>query len=216
MLLKQLKIATILLLLGIGGPFLTWHAVAGLIDNKGQAEPARVTGNTPAAAPATTRESQTPSPAVPHRLTGIVRIEGTGEPVNGAKLRIHVLDTFNTRRPIERLAESGVDGLFAVDVPTGVVRVEISEPPMGYYWIRRGTGWMDSFFMGPNEPGIHREYRVREGTVWEFRFKRGDKGKPVRGFVSTLDSGSRERCRPKMMIQVNCTSRCPTKLAMSS
>ena len=90
MLLNQLKIATILLLLGIVGPFMTWHAVAGLIDDKEQADLAHVAGNTPAAAPATTLKPQMPSPAIPHRLTGIVRIEGTGEPVNGAKLRIHV------------------------------------------------------------------------------------------------------------------------------
>ena len=51
---------------------------------------------------------------------------------------------------------------------------------------------MDSFFMGPDEPEIHKEYRVREGTVWEIRFTRGDERKPVRGFVSAFARESPE------------------------
>ena len=39
MLLNQLKIATVLLFLGFGGRYWAWNAVAGLIDDGGQAEP---------------------------------------------------------------------------------------------------------------------------------------------------------------------------------
>ena len=48
MLLNRLKVATVLLLLGFGGPYGAWHALAGLADDGGQVEPGQVAGKTPA------------------------------------------------------------------------------------------------------------------------------------------------------------------------
>ena len=187
MLLNQLKVATVLILLGIGGRYCAWNAVAGLIDDKGQADPAPVLGKPPAAARAPASKLHTIPPAGKYRLTGTVRVEETGEPVAGAKLQLHLGDISDYQSPTQRLIESGSDGLFAVDLPAGPVQVEIAEPPIGYYWVRRGPGWMDSFVLGPDEPAIHREYRVRKGTVWEFQFTRGAERKPAPGFVSGDD-----------------------------
>jgi RNA polymerase sigma factor (sigma-70 family) len=182
MLLNQLKVASVLLLLGIGGRYCAWNAFAGLIDDKGQAKP--VVAKTPAKAPVLAPNSQTIAPAGPYRLTGTVKLDRTGEPVAGAKLRIHLGDVFDFQGPGQRLVESGADGLFAVDIPAGPFQVSLAEAPIGYYWVRSRPGSVGSLFAGPEKPVIHGEYRVRKGTIWDFQFTRGAERKPFPGFVA--------------------------------
>ena len=47
MMLNQLKVAAVLLLLGIAGRYCAWNAFAGLIDDKGQADAGLVVGKHP-------------------------------------------------------------------------------------------------------------------------------------------------------------------------
>ncbi len=190
MLLNQLKVAAVVILLGIGGRFCAWNAVAGLIDDKAQNVVGEVGDKPAATAPAPASMLQTIPPEVTYRLSGAVRVEGTGDPVAGAKLRIH--HVFDFQSPTQRLIESGADGCFAVNLPAGSVQVEIAEAPVGYYWVRKGPGWMDSLRIGPDEPAVQREYRVRKGTVWDFQFIRGAQRKPAPVFLSALDISSRK------------------------
>ena len=88
-------------------------------------------------------------PAIPYRLIGTVRVEGTGEPVAGAKLRIHVGDVFDSQGPNQRLVESGADGAFAVDLPAGPFQVSHAVAPIGYYWAESRPGTMESLLAGP-------------------------------------------------------------------
>ncbi|HEX3449551.1 MAG TPA: carboxypeptidase regulatory-like domain-containing protein, partial [Isosphaeraceae bacterium] len=108
----------------------------------------------------------------------------TGEPVAGAKLQVHAGDIFEFPNPDHRIVESGADGLFAVDLPAGPIQVQLAEPPPGYYWVPSRPGSVDSLAVGALEPVVHREYRVRKGTIWDFRLTRGPERKPFLGFVS--------------------------------
>ena len=79
------------------------------------------------------------SPAVStYRLTGTVRIDGTGQPIAGAKLYVHTTDDlFSSGSKIQRLAESGVDGRFAVDLAAGTFQSTSLSPRAAI------TGWQE-------------------------------------------------------------------------
>jgi RNA polymerase sigma factor (sigma-70 family) len=203
MLLKQLKVAMVLVLLGIGGRYYAWNAVAGFVDEKAQADRGQVDGKVPAPAPASTPKPQATKPAVLYRLSGTVRVEGTDAPIAGAKLQIQTGDHFDFQGPVTRHIESGADGQFAVDLPTGQVQVHLAEPPGGYYWIPNRSVLYESLFVGPDQPAIHREYRVRQGTTWEFEFTRGADRKPAPGFVS----GRNARLGESLEAQADATGR---------
>jgi RNA polymerase sigma factor (sigma-70 family) len=122
MFLNQLKVVSFLMLFGIGSGYWVWHAVAAAGDDKAQQRLIQVDTKPPAPA-------QIPAPSTPptqssniNRLTGSVRLEGTGEPIAGARLEIWP-GGVNIRRTNERVAETGADGRFAVDVPAGNIRV---------------------------------------------------------------------------------------------
>ena len=119
----------------------------------------------------------------PYRLSGTVRVDGTGEPVAGAKLQIHLGDPFDFMGPDQRLVMSGADGLFTADLPAGPFQISLAEPPIGYYWVSSGPGSMEALSVGPDEPVIHREYLARKGTIWAFQLTRGAERKPFPGFV---------------------------------
>ena len=89
MLLNQVKVATMLLCLGIGGSYWAWHALAGAADEKGRGNPGQVAQD-----PCVSRRShRRPNRAVAYRLTGSVRVEGTGEPVAGATVDVMIADS---------------------------------------------------------------------------------------------------------------------------
>ena len=192
MVLNQLKVSTVLLLLGMTVPLMTWRAVAGLIDGKGQVDSGRIAGKKSVTSPALVPNSQPIPPAAPYRLTGSVKVDGTGEPVAGAKLRIRAGDIFDFESPNQRLVESGADGRFAIDLPAGPFQVSLAETPIGYYWVRSRPGTMESLLAGPDKPVIHGEYRVRKGTIWDFQFTCGAEPRPLPGFVAGESRGPRE------------------------
>jgi RNA polymerase sigma factor (sigma-70 family) len=192
MLLSKFKVAAVLLLIGVAGRHLAWSAATSFVDNKTQADAGQVLDETRTTKPTPAPETPAISPMLRHRLTGMVLVDGTGKTVAGAKLHIHVGDLRHMGGLTESVIESGAGGMFAVDLPVGRVHVEVAEPPAGYYWFRRGPGWVDSLLIAADVAEIHREYHVREGTVWDFQFARGKKLEPVRGFVSGIDVRSHE------------------------
>jgi RNA polymerase sigma factor (sigma-70 family) len=173
MLLNQVKIAGTLLLLALGGGFWAWHAFAGAADEGGQAHTVQVPGKAPASAPAS--KSQPTQPAVAYRLTGSVRVEGTGEPVPGAKFQVLLGDSGQSRD-----VSSGSDGRFAVDLPPGQARSWTLLPPAGY-WAPNNSNSIETFVLAPDHPIHQKDYVVRRGVIWTFRLTRGAARKPVRG-----------------------------------
>ena len=122
-----------------------------------------------------------------YRLSGAVRVDETGEPAAGAKLQIHAGDAYDFPVSTPTFVETGADGRFAVELAAGPVRVRITEPPAGYYYLRSSTrrsAAMESLWLGPEEPAIHREYRVHKGVVWNIKFTRGKDRRPFPGFAS--------------------------------
>ena len=73
---------------------------------------------------------------------------------------------------------------FAVDLPAGPIQVQLAEPPPATTGFQSRPGSVDSLAVGPLEPVVHREYRVRKGTIWDFQLTRGPERKPFPGFVS--------------------------------
>jgi hypothetical protein len=190
--LKQLKIAAVLVLLGISGRYWAWNALAGLIDGKGQAFHEQVAGKTIFAVPASESQSQAIAPAAHYRLYGTV-FEGPGVPVAGAKLHIHVGDVFDFQSPDQRVFQSGADGVFAVDLPAGPFQVLLAEPPIGYFWVMPHQRSIESLSVGPDQPVIRREFRVRKGTIWTFQLTRGAERISIPTFVSGQSATSPNR-----------------------
>ena len=89
-------------------------------------------------------------------MTGVVRVEGTNEPLRGVKLQILVGGMFGR----EEVAETDGNGRFAIDVPAGDIRVRLIEPPAGYV-PPNVREVMEDLVVGPDRPVIHREYHVQ-------------------------------------------------------
>jgi RNA polymerase sigma factor (sigma-70 family) len=184
MMMNQLKVAAVLLLLCIGGSYWAWHAAGGASDDKGQAESRRVADKTSAPAPVAAAKSQAKAPTTTYRFTGAVKVEGTGEPIAGAKLQI---ESGDIARPNTRIVETGADGRLATDLRPGNLRIWPRQIPVGYLFTN-SREFFDGLVAGSAEPVIHREYHVRKGAIWKFWFARGVDQEPVPGFVGTTNS----------------------------
>lgn len=185
MLLNQLKVATVILIIGVGVHYWAWNAVGGPSDDHAQAESVPTVGKAFKATSVTAPGSRTIAPAGLYRLTGSVRFEGTGEPIAGAKLNIRTMgDVFNSETHIERPTASGADGQFVVDLPAGVFWLRLAEPPIGYYCPGGNSRSSQPLTIGPDVPLIRRDFQVRKGIVWDFQFTRGQDRKPSTGSVS--------------------------------
>ena len=176
MLLNRLKVVSVLVFVCVVGSLGVWQALAAVSQDRAQA----------AARPAADQKSQppqiravmpqAPAPGTPYRLRGVVRVEGTGEPVDGAKLQIMLGDAGGGAVRNERVVATGVDGRFSVElVPGNAPRLFLNEPPAGY-WVPTNQKFMESFVFGPDQPLIDREYHVRKGAIWNVRFTRGAEG----------------------------------------
>ena len=191
MLMNQLKVAAVLLLLGIGSTYWTWHALAVAPDKERHERLGQVDGRPPATVPSPVPKTTPVNPPAVYRLTGSVRLEGTGEPIARARLEVVPEDINMIRHSIGKVAETGADGGFAVDVPAGNFRVWVSDPPPGYLVasIQEAPAILT---VGPDHPVVNRDFRVRKGAIWTFRFARGLDQKPTPGFVAANALGNRQ------------------------
>ena len=85
---NRLKLAAVLLLLAIGSTYWTWRALAVAVDEKGHERLNQVDGRPPPTVPSPGQEQHRSPPPAVYRLTGSVRLEGTGEPIARARLEI--------------------------------------------------------------------------------------------------------------------------------
>ncbi len=130
-------------------------------------------GQAPASAPVP--KSRPAQPAVAYRLAGSVRVEGTGEPVPGAKFLVMLGDGGQNQQ-----VTSGGDGRFDVELPPGQARSWTLMPPAGY-WLPDNNGAIETFVLAPDHPVHRKDYVVRRGVAWPFRLTRGAARQPVRG-----------------------------------
>jgi RNA polymerase sigma factor (sigma-70 family) len=184
MMLKQLKVATVLLCLAIGSGYWAWQAFAGLADEKGRLDQGKV-AQTPASSP----KPKPSQPSMAYRLTGSVRLEGTDEPVAGATVDVMIADVDQAYRGVNRTALSGADGRYTVDLPPGSARSWWLMPPVGY-WAPRDSQKSEEFVVSRDQPVYRKDYVVRRGIVWDFRITRAHDVKPLRGAVTALDQGT--------------------------
>ncbi len=166
MFLRRLKIAMALLTLGIGTSYLALHLLAAGQDNKGQ----RITA--PKAVPnqkQPERQEAGKAKAI-YRLTGSVRVEGTGQPIEGARLEVQVdTSTPSEGGPAMKEVKSGADGTFGIDVLQGNARIWLLNPPPGY-WLANTDQWGDDMAFGPEAPEQRKDFLLRPGTPWVFRY----------------------------------------------
>jgi RNA polymerase sigma factor (sigma-70 family) len=191
MVLDQLKVIAVLAFLGVAGSLGLWRAVAAASQERAQEVPARqAAGTSVPAPPRTSAKPHAPTPGQPYRLRGVVRVEGTGEPVDGAKFRVSLGDPGGGAAADEKAAVTSADGRFSVQLPAGNARVIFSGPPEGY-WVPTNQKFMESIVFGPDQPLIEREYHVRKGTIWNIRFTRGAEA-PARGvwIVGSNEAGA--------------------------
>jgi Sigma-70, region 4 len=128
---------------------------------------------------------QSKSPTTVSRLTGVVKLDGTDQPIAGAKLQISVGFVMGAGSKSEKVVETGADGRFTVDLPAGNTRIFLSDPPPGYLVLSTQDA-IEEVAVRPDEPVIRKEYRVRKGTIWNFQFSRGSHRAPSTGFLSAV------------------------------
>jgi RNA polymerase sigma factor (sigma-70 family) len=172
MLLHQVKVAVVLLCLGIGGGYWTWHALAGAADEKGQAGP----GTTVARTPASTKPSTVAQkPAFQSTYTYPITITGQafdpdGKPVPGATIYLA-----SRRAAYKRIGETVTDaeGRYAFrDVPLPIERAtpnavggrdegsfQVFGEADGFGFAWRPQKW---FFPLPKPPSITYEPEFRD------------------------------------------------------
>jgi RNA polymerase sigma factor (sigma-70 family) len=176
MLMNQLKVGAVLLLLGIGSSYWAWRAIGAASDDKGPASSRQVVGKTAAPTP----KAQATPPAVTFRLSGSVRLEGTGEPVKGGQFDIQLGDLVSSNDPGRiRTVTSGVDGQFLVDLPGGQAFLGTFQPPVGY-WAPNNIIGQETLVLSPSQPIYRKDFLVRRGTIWPFRLTIGLDKRPVR------------------------------------
>jgi RNA polymerase sigma factor (sigma-70 family) len=187
MLLKQLRLITLLVLLGAGSGYWLWHASAMGGGDQGnprarQAAP-RGASEPPVAAAMRPRHD----PTLRYRFSGSVRVEETGQPVAGVKVRIDPTDFDPPLRAEPKEIETDATGRFALDLPAGHLRYLVSGLPRGY-WVPRGQPFVEMLALGSELPSIRRDCLVREGTDWTFHITRGADRKPVPGYITGYQS----------------------------
>jgi thiol-disulfide isomerase/thioredoxin len=172
-------------ILVIGSGCCVWVAAASALADRGVVGFSAVQAGQDKAGVAA--EPRPHAPAVAARLTGIVKLDETDEPIAGARLQISIGFVLGAGSRDERVVETDADGRFTVDLPQGNTRVWLSDPPPGYLVLSAQES-MEDIDVRPDQPIIHREYHVRKGTVWTLQFTRGSKQTPFPGFVTAVPS----------------------------
>jgi RNA polymerase sigma factor (sigma-70 family) len=119
----------------------------------------------------------------PFRMTGTVRVEGTGEPIAGARVQVD-LGTRDMSGDF-REAVTDANGRYSIPLPQGNARPLFFYPPPGY-WLPDPAKNSRFFAVTPEDPVYRKDYEVRRGTAWTFRLTRVPKREPVgAGFASS-------------------------------
>jgi thiol-disulfide isomerase/thioredoxin len=121
-----------------------------------------------------------PSPDRGYCMMGRVLVEGTGEPVRDATVKVAVGGTSGDFAFCDyefRSATSDGDGNFVVDIPRGTARAWFLQPPPGY-WTSSSIA-PATFTVSPTRRVQRQDYTVRRGRVWTFRLGRGGDKSPV-------------------------------------
>ena len=169
MFLRRLKAAAVLLALGAGASSLTLHLLAAVQDDKEQ----RISA--PQVVP--DQKSAAAKPKAAYRLTGSVRVEGTGQPIAGAKLQMIQLQKYPELSSLELQTgpipwtetSTGTDGEFSFEALPGTGGVRLLFPPRGYLIAKPSSGFDLQFGFGPDNRVIRKDFLLRPGTVWKFR-----------------------------------------------
>jgi|GEM_PF-2880114 len=141
------------------GTILAFIAIgAGIASAMLAEEPVR---GTPAPQP---KRDRTKPPAK-YQVTGVIRVEGTREPVPGAKLRI-----FDDRtEPKLVTTTSNPDGRYQLNLAPGEWQAVSVAPPAGY-WVEDVLSAVNgSFVLSSEAPVYQRDFVVRRGTIWTFQ-----------------------------------------------
>lgn len=161
-----------------GGSLLAWQAVPSATDGRQNDVPRRIAQ---AEKPRPKPVESKPKPVPKYQFVGSVKVEGTGEPVKGAKFNV-ILSASNFQGGPwkERDVESGDDGTFDVDLPAGQARAWTLFPPPGY-WMPNDGQSRETFIVSRSHPVQRTDYVVKRGKVWNFRLEQGKDRKPVSG-----------------------------------
>jgi thiol-disulfide isomerase/thioredoxin len=132
--------------------------------------------------PGTTALPQGPDADGNYRMMGRVQVEGTGEPVRGATVKVAVDSHSSEFLDYEfRAAVSDGDGNYVVDLPRGTARAWFLQPPPGY-WTSSSIA-PRAFSVSP-AIRVHRlDYTVRRGRIWTVGLTRGADGEPIRAGI---------------------------------
>jgi hypothetical protein len=182
MLLKRIKVVAALLIIATGSAFCLSLPFQAAGNEKRSAKSQTIPASNQKRNDRQNAQSKAPAGA---RLTGRVVLEGTAEPIAGARLQISIGFLMGAGSQTERVVETGADGRFSLDLPLGPTRVWLSDPPPGYVVLTMQQA-IDDLDVRAGEPVIHREYRVRKGTIWDFQFTRGVNQRPSPGFVTVM------------------------------
>jgi RNA polymerase sigma factor (sigma-70 family) len=161
MLLSKLKVGTAMVALAVlamlGLHYLARDAVAQKRDDPSAQAPKAAD-----AAPQAAKEREKTDKK--YRITGSVRVEGSGEPVAGALIEALIGGTSKFQCAEAATAKTGSDGKYTLDLAPGHVRLWRLQPPPGYYF----KGLYEDLALSDSQPTVARDYFVRRGTIWEF------------------------------------------------
>ncbi|MGC8638301.1 MAG: sigma-70 family RNA polymerase sigma factor [Isosphaeraceae bacterium] len=179
MLLGRLRSAAAVFLIVLGGSRMAWQTFAA-----------------PNALPPPPQASRKPEPPVDapepmYAITGRVSVEGTGEPVAGAGLRV-ALSFLNRSllgdvpQSLSRDVQTGADGRFRAELPAGYASIGLVDLPPGYLRARPNDSSGD-VVLSRDARVTRTDFLVRRGTIWNFEMSH-DSGGPLAGaMVSFLN-----------------------------
>ncbi len=102
-------------------------------------------------------------------VTGFVRVEKTGDPVAGAKVRADI--GIKDLHVESRETITDVDGRFSIPLPEGNARLFLNAPRG--YWLPEPAKHFDCLAVSREHPVQRKDFRVRRGSLWRFRFTHG-------------------------------------------
>ena len=187
MVLGHLRSAALVLMAVLGSGLIAWQALAARDDEKARKPEPAAAASRPTASPDAERR---PADG-PYAITGRVSVEGTGEPVPGARLD-GFLGSYSgnpiidASRDFIRTVQTGADGRYRVDLPAGYASIVLFELPPGYYHADQNQRGSSEIILSREDSIARKDYTVRRGRAWEFDVRRDDGGPLADAKVSLL------------------------------